>query len=130
MGIFSHSNRARHDTLRADIRVLRDDITLIYSTQLNISRTLSTVVRALELLTAQQENTLMATLDDIRAAVAANSDVQTSAITLLEELHRKLEDALASGDTAALQQIVDDINAHKAALADAVVANTPAAPQP
>lgn len=69
----------------------------------------------------------MATLTDLAAAVAAEKTVVDSAVILLGGLSQQLKDALASGDPAAIQAIVDSIDAQKQELADAVMANTPVA---
>lgn len=70
----------------------------------------------------------MASLADIRAAVEAQATVEQSVITLLQQLAQELRDALANNDPAAMQQLVDQINAQTQALSEAVTANTPAAP--
>lgn len=75
----------------------------------------------------QGEALLMATIADVEAAVTENGDVVQSAITLLDQLTVKLNEALAANDPAAVQAVVDEISAQKEALATAVAANTPAA---
>ncbi len=80
---------------------------------------LSTINRKLD--------TIMTTLADISAAVAAEQTVQASVITLLETLSADLTAALASGDQTAMEAIVTQIDTNAAALASAVTANTPAA---
>src|SRR4051812_11872379 len=79
-------------------------------------------------------DTLQAELAALTQRVAASDTVQGSVIALLQDLHSKLDAALAAAqqggvDPAALQQL-HDIVAHMGsqtqALADAVVANTPA----
>lgn len=73
---------------------------------------------------------VMATLADIQAKVAAETTVEQSAITLLQELSQQLKDALANGaDPATLQAIADNLDQNNANLAAAITANTPAAPQ-
>lgn len=67
-------------------------------------------------------------LDDLKAAVAKDLEVDQSAITLLNGLKQKLDDAIASGDPAQLKALSDSIGSSTQALADAVVANTPAEP--
>lgn len=71
---------------------------------------------------------IMATIADVDAAVSAESDVVNSAVTLLDQLKQMLQDALNSGDPAAVQAVLDKIAASKQNLADAVARNTPAAP--
>ena len=72
-------------------------------------------------------NTIMAALDDLQAAVAAESTIIDSAITLLNGLKTALDAAIASNNPAALTQLSADITAKTKALSDALVANTPAA---
>ena len=69
----------------------------------------------------------MATLQDITAAVAEEKTVEDSVVTLLQTLSADLKAALANNDPAAMQAIVDQINANATTLASAVTANTPAA---
>ena len=68
----------------------------------------------------------MATLVELQAAVATDTTVTASAITLLQGLAAQI--TAAAGDPAALDAIVQDLNANTTALAEAVAANTPAAP--
>lgn len=74
----------------------------------------------------------MALLDNLNAAVARETTVEQSAITLIQGIAKQLADLIAkSGNTvdpAELQKIVDGMNANQDALAAAVTANTPAAP--
>jgi len=72
----------------------------------------------------------MASLQDIRQAVADEKTVEDSVLALLTSVEQQLKNAIASNDPAAMQAIVDDITAHKQAMADAVAVNTPAAPTP
>lgn len=68
----------------------------------------------------------MTDLTSLTAAVTEDETVDASAITLLNGLAAQVE-ALKS-DPVALQALADRIKATSAALAAAVVANTPAAP--
>ena len=68
----------------------------------------------------------MATLDDIRTAVAGETNAVAAVTTLLQSLATELKAALASEDPTAIQTLVDQINANANALANAVAANTPA----
>ena len=88
---------------------------------------------AIELTLAElktQGGRIMATLADIQAAVAAEKTVEDSVIALLGQISQQLKDALANNDPAAMQAVVDQIDANAKALSDAVTANTPAAPTP
>lgn len=70
----------------------------------------------------------MATLADIQAAVAAETEVENSVVILLNQISQQLKDAIASNDPAAMQAVVDQLDKNRQSLADAVSANTPAAP--
>ena len=63
----------------------------------------------------------MATLDEIKAAVARDTEVTSSAITLLRSIHQQLEEAKA--DPVKLQEVLDGLNANTDALAAAVSEN-------
>lgn len=75
-------------------------------------------------------------LDDLRAQVAATTEVEQSAVNLLTGLAARIEAAIAAaiagGATAAeLAPVADEVAALRTntdALAAAVTANTPAAP--
>lgn len=70
----------------------------------------------------------MASLSDLRAKVAANTSVITGAITLIQGLKQKLDEAIVSNDPAAIQALSDELDASDMALAAALAANTAAAP--
>lgn len=72
-------------------------------------------------------NFMAGELDALKAAVAHNTDVEESAIALLQGLKAKLDAAIAAGDPAALQALSDTLGAETDKLAAAVTANTPAA---
>ena len=72
----------------------------------------------------------MATIDDIKTAVANETTVEGSVVALLQQLSSALAAAIASNDPVAMQAVVDSINANAKALSDAVTANTPATPTP
>ena len=67
-------------------------------------------------------------LSDLQAAVAAQTTVDASVVTLLQGLSAQLTAALAAGDDAAVEAAAQAIASNTATLAAAVVANTPAAP--
>lgn len=96
---------------------------------------LDTIIR---LLTIQQsetqvaiskENKLMATLQDVQNAVANQSSVEDSVITLLNGINQQLKDAMAKNDPAALDAVVASITANTTKLSEAVSANTQAPQQ-
>jgi hypothetical protein len=79
-----------------------------------------------------QGGRIMATLDDIIASVDSEDAVDDSIIALLTGIKAQLDAVLAGGITPAQQAKVDAIfakvEASKAKVAAAVVANTPAEP--
>lgn len=70
----------------------------------------------------------MATMEDLKAAVARNTSAENSVIELLKGISQQLKDAQAANDPAAVQAVIDQIDANTAAAAAAVVANTPTPP--
>jgi hypothetical protein len=75
----------------------------------------------------ERQELIMATLEDLKASVQKNSDAEASVVTLLSGISQQLKDAQAANDPAALQAVIDQIDANTASAAAAVVANTPAA---
>jgi chromosome segregation ATPase len=69
-------------------------------------------------------------LDDLKTAVGRNTSVIGSAMTLLQGLKSRLDDALANNNTADLQALSQELGTQDQALADAIAANTPAESQP
>lgn len=69
-------------------------------------------------------------VDNLAAAVANDTAVDTSAIKLLIQLSILIKNAASTGDLAKVQQLADNINANSAALAAAIVANTPVVATP
>jgi hypothetical protein len=69
----------------------------------------------------------MADLSEIIAAVEAETEVTSSAITLLNQLADQVRSL--STDPAAIAALADQINSQADALAAAVSANTPAPPE-
>ncbi len=72
----------------------------------------------------QQQKTIMAALDDLKAQVARVKDVDDSAVALLKGLKAKLDAAIASGDPAAVQALSDELGKDTDGLAAAVSENT------
>ena len=70
----------------------------------------------------------MAAIDDLKAAVEAETSVVQSAVTLLNGLAQQIKDAVQTGNAAAVEEAANQILANTAALSAAVSANTPAAP--
>lgn len=85
---------------------------------------LDEVLRLLKTITTQ-ETRIMNELDALEAQAKANTDAENAAVVLLGQLHDLLVNA--QSDPAQLQSVIDQLGASKAALAAAIVANTPAA---
>lgn len=80
--------------------------------------------QALHALNTNQE-TIMATLDQLTTDVTANTDAVASATALINGLAQQIKDA--GTDPVALKALTDKLEANTQALASAVTANTPAA---
>ena len=78
----------------------------------------------LVLIGKQMSSDVQALVDQVAAVKA----VEASAVTLIQGIIAKLE--AAQGDSAAIAQAVQDLKDGTQPLADAVAANTPAAPTP
>ena len=76
---------------------------------------------------AESEN-IMAAIDALRQEVQETRDVTQAAVTLLQGLKQRLDEAIASGNMGDVQALADDLDASNRALADAIAANTPADP--
>lgn len=66
-------------------------------------------------------------LDDLKEAVRIEISEGTAVIALLNGLKVKLDAAIASGDQAELIALSQQLGANAQAMAEAVIANTPAA---
>lgn len=89
-----------------------------------LDRKLDRIERKLGLL-QREEEIIMSDLTALQSSVTANGDVEQSAIVLLNGLAEALR--AAATDPAAIQALADQITAQSSSLAEAVVANTPAA---
>lgn len=76
----------------------------------------------------QREIVMAGELDVLEAQVRRNADVTDSAVMLLQELKAKLDEAIQSGDMTRVAALAAELGTKTQALADAVSANTPAAP--
>ncbi len=103
--------------MRIDLHIHNDDSA--------IERKLDQILSALASM-EQKDTQIMAALDDLKAAVAAEDTVVDSAVVLLKGLKDALDAAIASGNPADLTALSADIGARTKALSDAVAANTPA----
>lgn len=76
----------------------------------------------------KQEAKEMSALDDLKAQVHKNTDLEESAVTLIQGIAQQLKDAIAAGDPAALTDLASQLDKSATDLATAIAANTPAAP--
>lgn len=68
--------------------------------------------------------TIMATLADLTAAVARNTDAENAALEYLKGISQQLKDAQAANDPAALDAVIASIDANTAKAAAAIVSGT------
>ena len=73
---------------------------------------------------------IMPTMQELRDAVQRNTAVDDSVLAMLQGLVQQLKDAQASGDQAAIGELITALDANTQKMADAVSANTPANPNP
>jgi alanyl-tRNA synthetase len=98
------------------------DLLMASLTQINVQQrqTQATINQLLK-----QEKILMSALDDLTEQVRQNTNVEQSAVTLIQGIAQKLQDAVSNNDSAALQQLAGQLSSSSAALAAAIAANTP-----
>lgn len=101
---------------------------LLADDQAEIKRSLTRLVRAV-FQTATTEEIIMTVLDDLEAKASAQDTVIDGVATTLTTLRDELRDALAAGDTARIQAVVDHLDANTAELAEAI-ADVPPTPSP
>lgn len=75
----------------------------------------------------KKESLIMATMQELQAAVQRNTSVDDSVITLLQGISQQLKDAQAQNDPKAIQDVITQLDADTQKMTDAVTANTPAA---
>ena len=73
------------------------------------------------------ENIIMPTMDDLKAAVTRNTNVDDSVLALLQGISQQLKDAQAANDPQAIADVIAQLDANTQKMTDAVTANTPAA---
>lgn len=103
-------------------------IPLLLSRQHDETKTLLEHMHRLLHTVLERIDRMSAATDRLTASVASLTSAQQSAVTLLGQLSQLIRDN--AGDPTALNKLADDIDADTAALAAAVVANTPAATEP
>jgi hypothetical protein len=96
---------------------------LLYSMQSQLTHLQTSINTVLT-----QERNTMAALDDLQAQVQANTNLEQSAVTLIQGLAKQITDAVSNNDSSALQALASQLNSSAAALGAAITANTPQAP--
>lgn len=84
-----------------------------------ISEKLDTIISLLTQITVQ-EDAQMADLAALQASVDAQSSVVDGAVALIQGLSQALKDAVAANDPAAIQAVIDELDANTSELATAV----------
>jgi len=69
---------------------------------------------------------ILANMQQLRDAVARNTSVDASVLTLVQNIAQQLKDAQASNDPNAIDELIAQLDANTQQMADAVKANTPA----
>lgn len=82
-----------------------------------IEKTLTSIVR--------RTKAMSVSLDALKVQVQANTDLEASAITLIQGLADQI--AAVATDPAAVAALADQLRVSAASLSDAIVANTPSA---
>lgn len=77
---------------------------------------------------AERMNAMALDLSRLSAEIAENNSAIQSAVTLLNQIAQELRDA--AGNQDAVNALADQLDTQSNNLAAAVVANTPAAPEP
>jgi hypothetical protein len=72
-------------------------------------------------------DTIMATMEDLKAAVSRNTSVDDSVLALLLGISQQLKDAQAQNNPQAIADVIAQLDANTQKMTDAVSANTPAA---
>lgn len=85
---------------------------------------LRTVESKIDLILCRMEF-FMASLADLTAAVARNTDAENAALEYLKGISQQLKDAQAANDPAALDEVIKSIDANTAKAAAAIVQGTP-----
>lgn len=98
----------------------------------NLVNQLNRIEQKLDLI-LKKEVAMSATIDQLVADVTAETTLEGSIITLLNNVEAQLKAALANtviapADQAKLDSMFSDLESNKAALAAAIAANTPVAP--
>lgn len=117
------------------IGIVQDTLAVILRQQFATERTLIQVLSRLGLIQTQEIST-MATFHDLQQQVTKSDNVMDGAVQLLGSIAQMLQDAKNAngGDpaatSAAIDQVISDLNSRTESLAQALVKNTPVDPNP
>lgn len=106
-----HHDHHHHHTIEARCEVMRRLDALLDQTGLILDR----------------QELIMASMDDLKAAVSRNTNVDDSVLALLQGISQQLKDAQAANDPQAIADVIAQLDANTQKMTDAVTANTPAA---
>lgn len=95
---------------------------------MNIAVTILGFVVLLGYIRLNTERKIMAAIDDLTREVTESRTAVDSAVSLIEGLKARLDEAIASGDMAQVQTLSDELSNNTDRLAAAVAANTPQQP--
>jgi hypothetical protein len=118
-------------TLYIEMPGVQDRLDRIEQRQIALGRRLAAIERAVTANTINDIITteaLMADFTALHEEIEANGDAVSSAIALLNDLATRVADA--ADDPDEIRAIAAELGGQSEALAAAVVANTPAAPEP
>jgi hypothetical protein len=117
------------NNLMSQIAAIGAQLTASQTQLTSMSKTLNVVASTVAVLQTQEVKEMSA-LDDLKAAVTQTQTVEQSAVTLLQGIAQKLNEAMANNQAAsndpALTSLRDQLNTSAAELAAAITANTPA----
>jgi chromosome segregation ATPase len=122
-------DRPQKEARRSPMSILEDKIDKLSKQVAQLSKQVAQLTKLVKLgvqidkAALTQGGVIMAELDDLQAAVAAEDAGVDSAIALLNGLAAKLDAAIASGNPAALVALSTAIKTKTQTLADAVVAD-------
>jgi uncharacterized membrane protein (Fun14 family) len=85
-------------------------------------------IKFLVLRSLGQENVMQVDMDRLREDVQKQTSVSQSAVELITGLAARIRDAVATDDSAALQDLANQVEAQTASLARAITENTLSAP--
>jgi hypothetical protein len=105
-----HEHHHHHHSIEARCEVMRRLDALLDQTGLILDR----------------QELIMATMDDLKAAVSRNTSVDDSVLALLQGISQQLKDAQAANDPKAIADVIAQLDANTQKMTDAVTANTPA----